>query len=98
MVGHFTGPNETVDNLTGLAAVNATTDVCSGAPSGCIGDSLFGYWNSSAPIYSNANDANTTSRYFSLFQPGGYTIVAEDMWGSTVYSYFQVEFPIVFSR
>jgi hypothetical protein len=91
MVMTFNGPNGTVVSQRNLAAVNATTVVvCDAKSPGCASDGLFGYWKSSAPYYTNPADANTTSPYFSYFQPGEYTIVAEDMWGSTIYSYFQV--------
>lgn len=83
----------TVFNVTISARVNATTNVCvnSSTSLDCNSDSLFGYWTGSpSPPYRNTNDANTSSPYFSYFTPGDYTLVVEDMWGMTAFSYFQV--------
>ncbi len=52
------------------------------------GSGLFGFWNrtSYACCAASANAPNL----FRYFTPGGYTIVAEDIWGQMVFAYFQV--------
>ena len=76
------------------SAMNATTVTCMLLPAGYVscGDSmsLFGYWTWTGDGIFNAQDANISSKYFSYFPPGQYTLVTEDMWGAAIYSYFQV--------
>jgi hypothetical protein len=80
--------------VPGRAELNATTEACvnqTGGASlcGAVSTALFGYWNSTTPFLETRN-ATTSSPYFHYFPPGPYTLVAEDLWNQTVYTYFEV--------
>jgi hypothetical protein len=78
------------------AVMNPSTGDCVLLPAGydsCSNGSLFGYWNwneSAGPPIFNSQEPNTSSKYFSYFPAGEYTLVVQDLWGVTVFSYFQV--------
>lgn len=72
------------------AEVNATTGYCVGSLSGisCRGTSgLLGYW---APGFGYAGNMTFTSKSFSYFPSGEYTLVATDARNQFVYAYFTV--------
>ncbi len=93
--GNSTAPSGTNETIT--ASSHPSTGDCVLLPAGyvsCDNGSLFGYWtwnSSSGPPYLNSQDANTTSKYFNFFPPGEYTLVVQDIWGATLFSYFRVE-------
>jgi hypothetical protein len=72
------------------AEVNATTGYCVNSPSSisCPGSSgVLGYWT---PGFRYAGNMTLTSKSFSHFPLGEYTIVATDDWNQFVYAYFTV--------
>ncbi|MGD0638240.1 MAG: hypothetical protein ABSA72_09410 [Nitrososphaerales archaeon] len=92
--GNSTSPSGINETL--IASSHPSTGDCVLLPAGyisCDNGSLFGYWTwngSSGPPYFNSQDANTTSKFFNYFPPGEYTLVVQDLWGATLFSYFQV--------
>ena len=92
--GNSTSPSGINETL--IASSHPSTGDCVLLPAGyisCDNGSLFGYWTwngSSGPPYFNSLDANTTSMFFNYFPPGEYTLVVQDLWGVTLFSYFQV--------
>lgn len=92
--GNVTAPTNEPPESEGVAAMNASTVTCMKTPAGdisCGTTSLFGYWSGGGvSLISQFQDANATSKYFNYFPVGQYTLVAEDIWGTTTFSYFQV--------
>lgn len=92
--GNVTAPTNEPPESEGEAAMNATTATCMRTSAGyisCGTTSLFGYWSGGGvSLISQSQDANTTSKYFNYFPVGQYTLIAEDIWGATTFSYFQV--------
>jgi len=72
------------------AEVNATTGYCVSSPSSisCLRSAgLLGYW---APGFGYPGNATLSSKNFSYFPAGEYTLVATDAWNQSVYAYFNV--------
>jgi hypothetical protein len=79
--------------VTGHAAMNATTEtyVYESGYYGYGSTGLFGYWvGPPGGVFGGGQNATIDSPYFHYFSPGEYTLVVEDMWGQSVYSYFEV--------
>ena len=88
-VGYYSiaGANPFLASLVTSARTESCTVTTS--TSECpIGDSLFGYWNTTGFLF--LQNAALSSEYFHYFSPGQYTLVTEDIWGQTSYAYFQV--------
>jgi hypothetical protein len=73
-------------------AANVTTEECGPSPSGFTcgdGVSLTGYWNASGASFLQPDIRML--KYFEHFQPGEYTIAAEDAWNQTLYAVLEVD-------
>jgi hypothetical protein len=93
-VGYYATPG--ANSIQVNLEANARTESCTSTPqtSECpVGDSLFGYWNTTGVGALPLENATTSSQYFHHFPSGQYTLVTEDIWGQTDYSYFQVLSP-----
>ena len=71
--------------------LNVSTAACiaaHGSPICRRGSGLYGYWNTSSSICCPA--PSTAPDFFRYLTPGEYTLAAEDVWGQSVFAYFQV--------
>lgn len=72
-------------------ALSVSTTSCiaaHGSPICRRGSGLYGYWNTSSSICCPA--PSTAPDFFRYLTPGVYTLAAEDVWGQSVFAYFQV--------
>jgi hypothetical protein len=66
-----------------------TLNVTTSCYQGCSrGSGLFGYWNRTS--YTCCDLSANAPDLFRYLTPGAYTIAAEDLWGQTVFAYFEV--------
>lgn len=70
--------------------LTVATELCT--PTSCpVGNSLFGYWNtSSLQGPTSPDNATVASKYFHYFPPSQYTLVIEAAWGQQVIENFDV--------
>lgn len=73
------------DSFVSPTTLNVTTSCYQGCSRG---SGLFGFWNRTS--YSCCDLSANAPDLFRYLTPGAYTIAAEDLWGQTVFAYFQV--------